>query len=701
MPQLLRPPPPPPNRLALPAKAAAPKAWSEVLRACGYPTDVLVIDFETYFDDDYHMRRGNEAEGLSTIEYVQDERFEVMSCAFTLMGAEFDADAHTRVTRGLVGEEKIKASLEYWFGEREKATAPFTVVAQNAAFDCTVLSRRFGIHPKYLIDILGLARAMNARQKNDLGTLCKQYGLKDKGNTEDFSGLSFRPRWFKPKRGPKIPQLRPRITDEQIEKLRAYNINDNLREWELFTILLPRLSNPQIELPLMQHHIEMFTKPTLRVDFAKGAELIARMEKEIAATIPQGITREEISGDKSFEKLIFAALDQAGDNRNHYVKQGKLKPILAIAKTDDAREKLLTHDCPTVQQLAKARVAVDSWPNHIKRIQRIMGQAKADKGLLAVPLKYCGAHTGRASGGEGINLQNLGSRGDPLITAVREMIVAPAGHKLVIVDAAAIEARVLAWIAGQWDLVEKFKNGQEIYCDFAAKVLGYAVRKPRKSGGIPEIEQRMGWARNSVGKIGVLGCGYGMGAEKTQGYAKGAITFEIAEKIVQVYRAENREIVKFWRDIEKSFRYTFNYRKPCAMERGLRFDPDPHNDTGVTITLPNGRELHYPKVRDDYGGLGLYNGMKRCWEYTWGGTLTENVVQAMSRDVLMEAMLRLEARGYHTALHVHDELVLVVPEDRAETCLQAALDELSMTPTWAPRLALAAEGSISDCYGKH
>jgi DNA polymerase len=648
---------------------------------------------------------GRDAKALSTIEYVRDSRFEVVSCCFTLIHQPFED--YDQATQFHAGEGAVASHLKYIQGRWGQNLEKLTVVCHNATFDATVLSRKYGIHPPHIIDTLGLARHQNSRQKNDLGTLCKQYSLKEKGDTSQFHGVTFRNRFKRPSKrgkGPKLPVQVPKITDAQLAALSEYNCNDNMREWELFTILLPLLSNPKTELRLMQHSIELFTKPVLKVDFALGKELIGLYEAEMEkALAPVGATRVDISGDLSFAKLLDAALEAAGDHPQKYYKVGKRGYLLAIAKPDPERQLLLDHPAAPVRNLMSARIALDSWPLHIGRVKRIMAQATADLWLLPVPLRYHGAHTGRWSGGEGINLQNLSSRGTDLVNAIRHVLIAPPDHTLVIVDAAAIEARVLAWIAGQWDLVEKFKNGEEIYCGFASKVLGYHVRKPQKLGGIPAIEQRLGWARNAVGKIGILGCGYGMGAAKTESYAKGAIDFATAQKIVQVYREENKEIVAFWKNIERAFIYAAKYQQACELPRGLRFDATEACD--IVLTLSNGRELHYPRVKvvaDKYGDkIEVYNQMEHCWEHTWGGSLTENVVQAMSRDILAEALLRLEDQGHHIAFHVHDELVLCVPDDKAEAVLALAIKELSVTPTWAPLCPLAAEGGLSKRYGAH
>jgi len=164
---------------------------------------------------------------------------------------------------------------------------------------------------------------------------------------------------------------------------------------------------------------------------------------------------------------------------------------------------------------------------------------------------------------------------------------------------------------------------------------------------------------------------------------------------------ENAAIVKFWADIERAFRYTATYHRPAVLERGLRFDS--YEDCDVVMTLPNGREMHYLEVKVDRGGergLEVYNQTTHSWEHIWGGTLTENAVQAISRDILVEAMLRCEDQGIHCALSVHDELVCVVEEDQAEGALKTVIQELSATPAWAPRLPLGAEGRTRRSYSK-
>jgi DNA polymerase len=133
----------------------------------------------------------------------------------------------------------------------------------------------------------------------------------------------------------------------------------------------------------------------------------------------------------------------------------------------------------------------------------------------------------------------------------------------------------------------------------------------------------------------------------------------------------------------------------------------PRGNDGVSIHLPNGRRLHYDSVRlaaNKFGRgadrISIFNNMKQVWEFSWGGSLVENIVQGFCRDILVEAILRLERRGYHTVLHNYDECVLHVPIADADKALAASIEELSREPAWAPGIPLAAKGQIAERYCK-
>lgn len=335
----------------------------------------------------------------------------------------------------------------------------------------------------------------------------------------------------------------------------------------------------------------------------------------------------------------------------------------------------------------------------------MQAHAQTGAGYLPVPLLYCGAHTGRWTGGERINLQNLSARSsEPLILRIRGLLVPPAGHSFVIADASQVEARGTAWIAGQWDLIESFAAGAQIYCEFASEILGKKIRKPRPGDARVLIKYLKHFRQ--MGKIGILGCGYGMGSERCMAFARNTyhidLTPDMAKRIVTHYRTKYPKICRFWRDIENAFKFVTRYpTEQCDLPRGLHFRNE-HNCT--FITLPSGRDLRYEGARVEGTGRDEYikvpNEREHNWTYVWGGYLTENIIQAICRDLLAEAMMDLESQGIPIGLHVHDELIAVVPTDVAPKTLGLALTALRTRPTWAPDLPLDAEGQITERYGK-
>lgn len=245
-------------------------SWVKVLKDCGYPTDILVVDFESYFDETYSMK------DLSTVEYVMDKRWEVLGCAFLPMSGQYPFAEYEQAAYFSIGEERVAGYL----GDVDWDHT--TIINQNSNFDASVLALRYGIYPKYIVDTLCLARAWNSRQKHGLDVLTKQFGLIEKGDTQDFKGLSFRTRYQRPKgRGPKMPVRIPTITDEQVGRLTTYASNDAARTYELMTILLPRLSNAPTELRIQKHTLDLMLRPVLRVDAVFGEQLADMFDAEV------------------------------------------------------------------------------------------------------------------------------------------------------------------------------------------------------------------------------------------------------------------------------------------------------------------------------------------------------------------------------------------------------------------------------------
>jgi DNA polymerase len=300
---------------------------------------------------------------------------------------------------------------------------------------------------------------------------------------------------------------------------------------------------------------------------------------------------------------------------------------------------------------------------------------------------------------EKINLQNLGARGHELIVRIRELLRAPKNHKFVIVDSSQIEARVLAWWAGQTDLLQRFANGEDVYKSFAAESV---LKKP-----VEEITKK---ERQGVGKVGVLGGGYGMGWKKAQiyslSYVEEMISDELATAVISGYREANPRIVNSWYASESAFRNVIR-RQPPKTVNGVLFKRG-IADCDVALRLPSRRELKYHEVRlkdnPNYKNptLQVYNKIERKWGHIWGGHLVENIIQAISRDLLCYFMLEIERiTGYRVVLTVHDELILVCPTEVAPEVLAIAIDVMRTPPAWAVGCPLDAEGFVSDRYGGH
>ena len=269
-------------------------------------------------------------------------------------------------------------------------------------------------------------------------------------------------------------------------------------------------------------------------------------------------------------------------------------------------------------------------------------------------------------------------------------------------------------------MLQAFAKNRDLYSEFAGRVLGCEVRKP-VDGDPPNVHERLSTVRE-VGKKAVLGLGFGMGALKFMGtlraeatlvplFAKGELSPLICRNIVRSYRADYPGIPGFWAALEKATRAVIGGKE---MDAGaLHFGKC---EEVVLLRLPSGRSLRYADLRLSIenrvikhldrngelaeftpGGSSLVYGEKVS---LYGGKLCENVVQATARDLLVEAILRLESVGLPVLFHVHDEVVCEIPAEAANLALDSVERELSRTPAWASGLPVACEVQVADRYGK-
>jgi DNA polymerase len=271
---------------------------------------------------------------------------------------------------------------------------------------------------------------------------------------------------------------------------------------------------------------------------------------------------------------------------------------------------------------------------------------------------------------------------------------------LLVGDYAQIEARMLAWRAGQLDLVKVFADHGDPYSMMASRIYGRPINKHSTDPALPD-----GFTPRFLGKQVVLGCGYGMGPEKFRRMLSDIydldITAELAERAVATYRVSNGRILAYWKRLESAARYVLGTKKAVQV--------DAQTGMGLTrvggieylfIHLPSGRKLYYcePELSDDgirYWGRNIYTGGK--WERigTYGGKLAENVTQALSRDIMASAMIRLDAAGFELLLTIHDEIVA------KDNGLLPAFKEIMLTPPeWAKGLPLDVETFQAQRYRK-
>ena len=293
-----------------------------------------------------------------------------------------------------------------------------------------------------------------------------------------------------------------------------------------------------------------------------------------------------------------------------------------------------------------------------------------------------------------------GSVPDTLSQLIRTAFIPSEGHKFVVADFSAIEARVIAWLAGESWRQEVFAKGGDIYCASASQMFKVPVEKHGING---HLRQK--------GKIAELALGYqgSTAALISMGALDMGLTEEELPEIVSAWRAANPRIKDLWYSIEQAAVDTVSSFRTNAV-RGLIFNYE-HDPFGylefMTVTLPSGRKLYYPFpviAENNFGKPAVHymgqDGNSKKWGRlsTYGGKLTENIVQAIARDCLAVALERLDNAGYKTVMHIHDEAVIDCPAESAD--LETVCGIMSRPIEWAQGLLLNADGFVSDYYKK-
>jgi DNA polymerase len=623
--------------------------------------DIVTIDIETYYDKDYSLSK------MTTEQYVRSSLFEVIGVGIKVN--DYPTDWYSGDNPG-----KFLNSLDY---------SKRAILCHNTAFDGAILSWHFGIKPRLWLDTLSMARPLhNITVGGSLAKLVAYYGLGKKGD-EVVAALGKRKADF---------------TEADLAQYGKYCINDVELTKQLFDKM--KVGFPSGELLVIDQTLRMYTEPTIELDvplLEKHLEEVRTRKRTLMSDLGHGMGGEAAVQEMLMSNAKFAEyLKRLGVEPPTKTSLKTGKEAWAFSKTDKGFTDLLEHPDERVQAAASARLGVKSTLEET-RTENLIGVA--GRGRLPIMLNYYGAHTGRFSGGDKLNLQNLPSRGN---TTIRKALKAPEGQVLISCDSSQIEARTVAWVAGQEDLLVAFRDKRDVYSEFASEVYGRTITKADK------IER-------FVGKTCVLGLGYGMGAEKFrrtleigQGGINVVIDLNEAARIVKLYRQKNWKIVQFWQKCGNALKDML-YGGGNELHPQVRYDKE-------GIILPNGFRVLYPALRETANGFMYISDARTyqkalkervltgappddiAWTRLYGGKVTENIVQALAAIVIREQMA---AAGLHfkVAFQVHDEIIVAVPEDNA-LADQAKLEALMSTaPKWAPDLPVACESGVAANYG--
>ena len=603
--------------------------------------NILTIDFETaYTSKDLGFKT------QTTEEYVRDPRFEVIGVAVQV------GDGQPEWFSGTLGE------TDEWLRQFDWANS--MALAHNALFDMAILNWHFGIKPKAIADTLSMARAIHGTEVgNSLKRLAVHYKLGQKG--EEVLNA--------------VDKFRKDFTPEQLARYGEYCCNDVALTYDLFLHLLP--SFQKVELKLIDATIRMFTEPVLRLDVPLLGQHLADVKGRKAKLLEDsGAKVEDLMSNQKFAELLRGL----GVEPPTKISPTTGKEALALAKNDEAFKALADHPDVRVQALVAARLGNKTTLEET-RTERLLGIA--GRGAMPVPLSYYAAHTGRWGGADKLNMQNLPSRGDNA-GKLKKAILAPEGHVMIDCDSSQIEARVLAWFAGQDYLVQAFKDGKDVYKIMASAIYHAAVEDITK-------DQRF------VGKTTILGSGYGMGAAKFQAQLKTfgvEIDLKEAQRIISVYRETYPWIPALWSAGNAAI-------DAMARGRAAKWGNGVISIDREGILMPNGMYQRYPglkKVKDKAGKEQYIYESRKGVTKLYGGKLTENICQGLARCIIGEQLLRINKR-YRVVLTVHDAVACVAPKEEAQEAMAYVMECMRFVPSWAEGVPLDCEAGFGESYG--
>lgn len=596
----------------------------------------VILDFETY----YNRKEGFDLKSISITEYIRDRRFWVLGLAY-----RFRDDEKTHWLAGSHAVEAWVASVDW---------TNVVAIAHNARFDLSILAWRYGVKFGRCMDTVGLAKAV-------LGGNVSGYSLK---RLAEYLGFS--PKGEISCEGILHPSA------EQLEVLGEYCKNDVEICRAIYEKLMPQF--PASQLGAMDWTIRCFVEPALMLNqrcLSEGVENEKKRREEII--YKSGIDRAVLSSNRQFAEL----LSKRGMAVPTKISSRTGNLTFAFAKTDEGLANLAV----TAPDLYAARIASKS--NLLEtRGASLLDVAKT--GSFPFDVGFSGApQTHRYSGGSGAggNPQNFTRN-----SFLRDAISAPEGHELVVGDFAAIELRLLAWLAKEPKLMSKIINDEDIYADFASLKYGRKITKADK------IERQFG-------KCSILGLGYNMGAKKFKFTVKTQTGMDISEdeawQTVDLYRQTYFNVPKLWEQAHNLLPLISGGLVGC-----IWFAPFIKVKQNALV-LPSGLEIKYPNLRkiftpDNRGRQReewVYDVYHKVYEAEptklYGGKLIENICQALAGELCKEAIERALAAGLHPVGQVHDEIICV--EQDAAVAVEKLQQCMERSPKWMPTLRLKSE----------
>lgn len=641
------------------------------------------IDFETFSEAKINK--------VGAYRYAADASTEMLCMAYCQ--PEWSAPKLT------TDADEAKALIESWIAEGRN------MHAWNSFFEMSISHEVLGIdclNPEYWTDTAAAAAALALPRS--LGDCGAALGL-SKDKAKDKRGKYLIQRLCQPYRGKRVHD------DELLKELYAYCLQDVVAEMEISRLLRP--------LSAFERKVwecdQRLNARGIRIDRAAVNDalvMIDRATQELNDEVSR-ITAGKLDGVSSAKQVKEYAAEAYGYTLKNY-QSGYIEKCLKDETIPAGLKRLLE----IRQQTGKTSLA------KYTALEKIINDDDRARGLLL----YHGASTGRWSGRlfqpqnlprpsfddtdlcidlfSDLNLKQIdffyGAPLEALSSCIRGMIVASEGHRLIVSDYSAIEARVLSWLAYQQDVLKVFNTHGLLYEHTASQIYGTPIEQVTKS-------------QRTIGKVAALALGYqgADGAFNSMAAIYGVeVSSKLAEQVIKDWRKSNNNIVNFWYELDEAAVKAVRTGQTTQVNIGIPSQPtNPimfrvHGDF-LFCKLPSGRLLAYFSPAIDTGRFGNaqvsymgVNSYTRKWErqHIYGGKWAENITQAVARDVMASAMLKLEAKGYKIILSVHDELIAEAPIGVGSLAdLEATMCDL---PAWAKGLPINAAGFEAKRYRK-